>query len=163
MYNNTDQFRERQFNQGERWVRRNDPSFTTDAKGNAWTPEERLARFGPFWSETGAPCRATNPTATTCAVLASAVNGKYFQDASHIRFREVSVSYTMPRDLARKVGASSAVLTVGGRNLKVWTDYEGADPEALWGGGGDPATFARTDFLTLPQTRRFLARLNLTF
>ncbi len=156
MYNNTDQFRERQFGQGERWVRRNDPSF-------GLSDEERLARFGPFWSETGAPCVATNPSATTCPVLPSAVNGKYYQDASHIRFREISVSYTVPRDLAQKVGATGAVLTVGGRNLAVWTDYEGADPEALWGGGGNPASFARTDFLTLPQTRRFMARLNLTF
>ncbi|HSW31360.1 MAG TPA: SusC/RagA family TonB-linked outer membrane protein [Longimicrobiales bacterium] len=152
LYNSTDEFRERQFGQGERWVRRNDPTFTTDVRGNAWTPEERLARFGPFVNER-----------TGAAVGAQAVNGKYFQDASHWRFREISVSYTVPPDVARRVGASSAVLTVGGRNLKVWTDYEGADPEALWGGGGDPASFARTDFLTLPQTRRFLARLNLTF
>jgi hypothetical protein len=152
LYNNTDQFRERQFGQGERWVRRLDPTFTTDAAGNAWTDEARLSRFGPFVNER-----------TGAAVLNSAVNGAYFQDASHIRFREISVSYTVPRDIARRVGASSAVLTVGGRNLKVWTDYEGADPEALWGGGGDAAEFARQDFLTLPQTRRFLARLNLTF
>ncbi len=152
LYNNTDQFRERQFGQGERFVRRLDPTFTTDAAGNEWTAERRLARFGPFVNER-----------TGAAVLQSAVNGAYFQDASHVRFREISVSYTVPRDIARWVGATSAVLTVGGRNLKVWTDYEGADPEALWGGGGDAAEFARQDFLTLPQTRRFLARLNLTF
>ncbi|NJD20397.1 MAG: SusC/RagA family TonB-linked outer membrane protein, partial [Gemmatimonadetes bacterium] len=162
LYNNTDQFRERQFGQGERWIRRFDPTFTTDKAGNAWTGEERLGRFGPFWSETGAPCRSTNPAATTCAVLQSAMNAEYFQDASHVRFREISVSYTVPRDIAQKFGATSAILTVGGRNLKVWTNYEGADPEALWG-SGNVDNFARQDFLTLPQTRRFLARLNLTF
>lgn len=157
LYNSTDEFRERQLVRAERALRKDDPSYGLAA-------EERLARFGPFWSETGAPCVSTNPNATTCAVGVQAVNGKYFQDASHIRFREISVSYTVPRELARKVGATNAVLTVGGRNLHVWTDYEGADPEALWGNGGAlDYSFARTDFLTLPQTRRFLARLNLTF
>jgi TonB-dependent starch-binding outer membrane protein SusC len=142
IYNNTDQFRERQMGTGERYVRRFD----------ILTPEERLSRYGPFTNER-----------TGAAVLNSAVNGAYFQDGSHVRFRELSVSYTVPRDFARRIGATSAVVTVGGRNLKLWTNYEGADPEALWGGGGDAAAFARQDFLTLPQTRRFLARLNLTF
>ena len=155
LYNNTDQFRERQMGTGERYVRRFDKTFISS--------EERLARYGPFWSQTGAPCSATQPTATTCAVLNSAVNGKYFQDGSFMRFRELSVSYTLPSDIASKFAAKSATITVGGRNLALWTSYEGADPEALWGGGGNPAEFARQDFLTLPQTRRWLARLNLTF
>lgn len=140
IYNNTDQFRERQFGTGERWVRRTE----------ILTPEERLSRFGPFRNESGA------------TVLNSAVNGKYFQDGSHVRLRELSVSYTVPRDIAQTFGATSAVLTVGGRNLKVWTDYEGADPEVMWGGGG-VENFTRTDFLTLPATRRWTARVNLTF
>lgn len=142
LYNNTDQFRERQFGQGERWVRRNDPTF-------GQTPEETLARFGPFVTESGA------------ALNASSVNGAYYQDASHVRFREVSVSYTLPRDIARTFGASSAAITLGGRNLKLWTDYEGPDPEVT--GGLGQTTFTRSEFLTLPQPRRWMARVNLTF
>lgn len=140
IYNNTDQFRERQFGTGERWVLRD----------QILSDEERLSRFGPFRNESGA------------TVLNSAVNGEYFQDGSHYRLRELSVSYTVPRDIARTFGATSATLTLGGRNLKVWTDYEGADPEVMWGGGAVEA-FTRTDFLTLPATRRWTARVNLTF
>jgi len=144
LYNNTDQFRERQMGTGERYVRRFDKTFIS--------PEERLARYGPFVDDS-----------TGAAVLNSAVNGKYFQDGSFMRFRELSLSYTLPSAVAARFSAKSATITVGGRNLALWTSYEGADPEALWGGGGNPAEFARTDFLTLPQTRRFLARLNFTF
>lgn len=137
LYNNTDQFRERQFGTGERWVRRDE----------ILSDEERLGRFGPFVTEDG---RSLN---------ASAVNAKYYQNGDHVRFREFSVSYTLPRDLAQTFGASSAQITVGGRNLMLWTDYEGEDPEVL----GAQTDFTRNDFLTMPQPRRFLARVNLTF
>lgn len=137
LYNNTDQFRERQFGTGERWVRRNE----------ILSDEERLGRFGPFVTEDG---RTLN---------ASAVNAKYYQNGDHVRFREFSVTYSLPRDLVQTFGASSAQLTVGGRNLMLWTDYEGEDPEVL----GAQTDFTRNDFLTMPQPRRFLARVNLTF
>lgn len=140
LYNNTDQFRERQFGTGERWVRRNE----------ILTPEERLRRFGPFVTESGS------------SLLASAVNVAYFEKGDFLRFRELSVSYTLPQSVARFFRASSAMLTVSGRNLGLWTDYLGEDPEVLWGGGAQ-ATFTRTDFLTLPQPRRWLARVNVTF
>jgi len=141
IYNNTDQFRERQMGTGERWVLRND----------VLTDEERLARFGPFVNESGA------------AVLASSVNGAYFQKADFLRFRELSVSYTLPQNVAGMFRASSATVTFSGRNLALWTDYLGPDPEVLWGGGGAQAGFVRTDFLTLPQPRRWLGRVNVTF
>lgn len=137
LYNNTDQFRERQFGTGERWVRRND----------ILTDEERLGRFGPFVTEDG---RNLN---------ASAVNEAYYQDASHVRFREISLSYSVPRDIAARAGMSSATVTFGGRNLALWTDYEGEDPEVL----GAATNFTRNDFLTMPQPRRWLLRMNVTF
>jgi hypothetical protein len=48
---------------------------------------------------------------------------------------------------------------VGARNLALWTDYLGADPEVL---GANTST-SRQDFLTLPQSRRFVARVNVQF
>jgi hypothetical protein len=146
LYNNTDQFRERQFGTGERWVRRND----------ILTDEERLGRFGPFVTETGAPC---NNTAANCPLNASAVNALYYEPGDHIRFRELSVSYTLRPEWVDRLGMSSAVVTVGGRNLALWTDYLGEDPEVL----GAQTDFTRTDFLTMPQPRQWLVRMNVTF
>jgi TonB-dependent starch-binding outer membrane protein SusC len=139
-YNNTDQFRERQFGTGERWVRRNDESFLP--------AEERLRRFGPFRTEDGR------------TLSASAVNAAYFQDAGHMKFRELTVSYTLPSNVAEAFRARGATITAGARNLKTWTDYEGPDPEV---NGLALQNFNRWDFLTLPQPRRYIARVNLTF
>lgn len=140
IYNNTDQFRERQFGQGERWVRRNDPAFGQPI-------EETLRRFGPFYEEDGTP------------VSAAVVNEAYDEDGSFMRLREVSASYTVPSTLAGYVGASGATLTLGGRNLALWTNYSGADPEV----GLYLADDRREEFLTLPMERAFFARLSLQF
>lgn len=137
LYNNTDQFRERQFGTGERWIRRND----------ILSDEERLARFGPFVMESGG------------SLNASSVRAKYYQRGDHVRFREVSVSYSLPREVAQRFGAKSAAITLGGRNLALWTDYEGEDPEVL----GSTGAFTRNDFLTMPQPRRWTVRMNLSF
>lgn len=138
LYNNSDQFRERQFGTGERWVRRNE----------ILTDQERLRRFGPFFNSAGAP------------VGVAQVNEAYYEDASFIRLREVSLTYSLPADIARYFRARGASLSVGGRNLALWTDYGGPDPEVISAAG---AEFGRMDFLTLPQPRRFVARVNFTF
>jgi hypothetical protein len=136
LYNNSDQFRERQFGTGERWILRNDLA-----------PEDRLRRFGPFVTDAGRPLNA------------SSVNAAYYEDGDYLRFREASVTYTLSRDVAQLFKASGASVTFGGRNLKLWTDYLGADPEVL----GAQTEFSRNDFLTMPQPRRWSARVNLTF
>ena len=140
IYNNTDQFRERQFGTGERWVRRNDTDVIS--------AEDRLRRFGPFVTESGA------------GVGVSQVNDAYYEDGSYVRLREISLSYTLGTDVANLFRAQRATLTVGARNLALWTDYLGADPEVISAAG---ASFSRTDFLTLPNPRRFIARVNVTF
>jgi TonB-dependent starch-binding outer membrane protein SusC len=84
----------------------------------------------------------------------------YIEDASFIRLSEVAMTYTLPVRWAQKLKAAGASLTVGGRNLGLWSDYTGFDPEVLTGTGNN---FGTQDFLTAPPVRRFTARLNLTF
>jgi len=88
------------------------------------------------------------------------VNDAYYEDGSYVRLREISLSYTLGSDVASLFRAQRATLTVGARNLALWTDYLGADPEMISAAG---ASFSRTDFLTLPNPRRFIARVNVTF
>jgi TonB-linked SusC/RagA family outer membrane protein len=142
VYNGTDEFRDRQFVRSERAAFRNDLEA-----------EDRLLRFGPWIT-----------TANRVPARDNVLNS-YLEDGSFLRFQELSVSYSLPSELAGRIGAKGAALTVAGRNLALWTDYLGADPEVIGSnlavtGGGE---FRRTDFLTLPQPRRFSARVNLTF
>jgi hypothetical protein len=49
---------------------------------------------------------------------------------------------------------------LSGRNLAIWTDYEGVDPEVNSYGGRN---FARIDAYASPATRRLAAAINLTY
>jgi aspartate oxidase len=140
IYNNTDQFRERQFGTGERWILRD----------QILTDEERLRRFGPFHTE-------SDPDGD--ALSSSLVNEEYFERGDFARLRELSLTYTLPEQMSGRFGARAASLTLAARNLALWTGYNGADPEVLQAN----TNFTRSDFLTVPPARRWVVRANVTF
>ena len=84
----------------------------------------------------------------------------YFEDASFVKLRELSLTYFAPAEIARHVGASGLSVTVTGRNLVTWTNYSGIDPELNDAG---QSNFNTAEFLTQPPVRYFIARINLTF
>ena len=88
------------------------------------------------------------------------VNSGYIEDASFMKLREVTVTFTAPSGLARRLGTDGLSLTLAGRNLGTWTDYSGLDPELNALG---QANFSQAEFLTQPQVRTFAARLNFAF
>ena len=53
----------------------------------------------------------------------------WIEDGSFIKLREVSASYTFDQPVVRRVFREGVELTLSGRNLHVWTDYSGYDPE----------------------------------
>ena len=46
-----------------------------------------------------------------------------------MKLREISASYTLDQPFVRRVIPSGLELTLTGRNLYVWSDYSGFDPE----------------------------------
>lgn len=142
LHNNTADFRDRTIGVGEAVVMADELS-----------PEERLRRFGPYVTESGAPASA------------DLVREPYIQKADFLRLRELSVTWTLPARIAGRLAARRASLTLAGRNLALWTKYGGPDPEVTTyvAGTAGFADFFATDFLTVPQTRRFLARINVEF
>src|SRR5919108_5885664 len=84
----------------------------------------------------------------------------YVEDASFVKLREVAVTLLAPKSIARRAGAEALSLTLAGRNLGTWTDYSGLDPEV---NVSAQANFTSADFLTQPQVRYWIARLNVTF
>ena len=77
------------------------------------------------------------------------------------RWRELTVTFDVPDRFAQKAGATRATLAVSGRNLGMWTSYQGFEPEAMFLGGtrGGNAAWEQT---TLPQLRTWIFSLNLT-
>jgi hypothetical protein len=84
----------------------------------------------------------------------------YVEDATFTKLRELAFTFIAPESFKRFVGGRGATLTIAGRNLHTWTKYKGFDPESNSTPGGN---FSTLDFLTLPPTRSWTARLNLSF
>ncbi|MGQ0648952.1 MAG: SusC/RagA family TonB-linked outer membrane protein [Gemmatimonadaceae bacterium] len=81
----------------------------------------------------------------------------FMQDASFIKLREVSATYTLPERWLK----SRASLTLAGRELRTWTDYSGLDPE---GNANNAATTAGTnDQAITPPLMRFIASFNIAW
>jgi hypothetical protein len=138
IFNSTSEFRERQFGTGENWIRRNE----------ILSAEERITRFGPFVNQAGANVAAGN------------VNIAYIEPADFVRLREVALSYAVPRSFAQQfLRATGASFTLGVRNLKLWTDYTGADPEVNTNTSGT----TRQEFLTVPAPIRLVFRGTLSY
>ena len=53
----------------------------------------------------------------------------WIEDGSFVKLRELSASYTLDAAPLRRLFRDGVDLTVSGRNLYVWTDYSGYDPE----------------------------------
>jgi TonB-linked SusC/RagA family outer membrane protein len=97
---------------------------------------------------------------TTTGGSASAVQSQFVEDGSFVKWRELSVVYTLDQPWVRsRLGLSSARIRVAGRNLHTWTKYKGLDPETNLGG----AEFLTQgiDFFQNPQTRSFVIALTL--
>jgi TonB-dependent SusC/RagA subfamily outer membrane receptor len=53
----------------------------------------------------------------------------WIEDGTFVKLRELSASYTLDQAPIRKYFRDGVELTLSGRNLAVWTDYSGFDPE----------------------------------
>lgn len=112
-------------------------------------------------------CRAsydkTASLAAQAADIAAAglgVDAGYVEDASFTKLRELSATFIASDRLARAFHAAHLDLTIAGRNLHTWTNYTGFDPEV---NSTAAANFSTSDFLTLPPTRTWTARVNVTY
>ncbi|MHB1328764.1 MAG: hypothetical protein ACYC2K_11240, partial [Gemmatimonadales bacterium] len=80
-------------------------------------------------------------------------------DASFIKLRELSLSYSMPRTVARWFRATDGTLSLTARNLHTWTGYSGLDPEAYF----VTQQFVRLEQDQTPQLASLNLSINLTF
>jgi TonB-linked SusC/RagA family outer membrane protein len=89
-------------------------------------------------------------------------NAGYFQKGDYVRFRELSLQYSLSNDLAAKLlRARSANIVASARNLKLWTAYRGTDPESDFQATVD--NDVPSEFQTLGPPSYFVVRFNVVF
>ncbi len=69
------------------------------------------------------------------------------------------MTYTLPQDMARRIGASRASVSFAGRNLMTFTGYKGMEVEAMFSG----SSYVMQEQNQIPQLRQFSFTTNLTF
>lgn len=85
----------------------------------------------------------------------------FFQKGDFLRFREASVAWRVPERFAAAMRASNAQFVVTARNLAVWSEYRGVDPETdrLAGTSDD----GPDEFQTFGPQTQLIVRLNVGF
>ncbi len=86
---------------------------------------------------------------------------QFVEDASNTRLRQVTLSYRLDGDKFRRLTRLSDIdFSITGRNLILWTDYSGVDPETNVSG----ASLARgQDWFTNPNTRSVLFSVTINY
>ncbi|HET6528662.1 MAG TPA: TonB-dependent receptor, partial [Balneolaceae bacterium] len=100
------------------------------------------------------PERFSQGTATT----------RFLEDGSFIKLREVSLQYTLPKDLLNKAFGNTVrgiKVGVSGRNLLTITDYSGYDPDVNVTGRSTLRT--SVSIVPYPPSRQLMFHINLDF
>ena len=84
----------------------------------------------------------------------------FYAPGSYTRLRELALTLKLPQSVFRAARAQEGTLTLSGRNLWIWSEFTGADPEVNGAGtGGDLVN----TFPTPPLARYWIARLSFNY
>ena len=92
------------------------------------------------------------------------VSSEFIEDASYLRLNTLTLGYTLPRALTKKVGISNLRVYFTGGNLFCITGYDGSDPDVNTrpdGNNGFPTP--NYDWNSYPRARTYTFGLNVTF
>ena len=135
---------------------------------------ERTGTFGRDWATDVYPTVAGPGAGTVAFATANdwqnwflgegggfgTTGAQFVEDASFVKLRELSLSYSFDqRWLRDRLNFSAIDVRIAGRNLKTWTKYKGLDPEANLGGA--EWLTQGTDYFNNPQTRSFVLSFSL--
>jgi hypothetical protein len=82
------------------------------------------------------------------------------EDASWVRLRELTITYSFPNTLLNNTPLSHASISFTGRNLWLSTKYQGIDPEANLTGSSNGFGL---EYFGMPNTKSYGIALKVTF
>ena len=89
------------------------------------------------------------------------VSERYVEDASFLRLKLITLGYTLPKSVSKKLGTKSVKFYVSAENLITWTKYSGYDPEVS--SYEQNNLYPGIDFGSYPNSKTFISGLNVTF
>lgn len=98
-----------------------------------------------------------------------AANDKYLQNARYCRLKTITLGYTLPRELTRKICMEKVRIYLSGENLFFWSPLKryakNYDPEMITAGDSDFSAVVGTDGqgYGYPMTRSVTVGLNISF
>lgn len=90
----------------------------------------------------------------------SAINEFAIADGSWTRLREISLNYSLSKSIVNRLKLTSIDFTVTGRNLALWSDIKGIDPEINQSGVSNGFGI---DYFTNPSTRSVLFSVRINY
>jgi len=106
---------------------------------------------------------------TPLTPTAAYTQAQFIEKADFIKLRDVSLTLNLPTAWARAARVQTASVVLAGKNLALWTDYSGLDPEVngysnnQLRGSGNASQFLRVDAYSWPMIRRYTAQINFTY
>jgi TonB-linked SusC/RagA family outer membrane protein len=92
------------------------------------------------------------------------VSSQFIEDASYLRLQNLTLGYTLPKQVLAKIGLQNVRLYATGTNLLLFKKYSGLDPDVnTQPGGQDGFATPNYDQNSYPKARSFTFGLNLTF
>ena len=83
----------------------------------------------------------------------------YYENGNFWRLRELAATWRIPTSWVSKLGnTKSGTVTLSARNLKLWTNYTGVDPETSRGAGN-----IQDEFFITPAMQTWSLRFNFGF
>lgn len=155
-----------QFSYGATVFNANLHSLTSGRDGHNQIRAMRDAWSPTLYDDAGQVAYAGNADAKYRMPGGAALNfctSKMLEDGSFLRIGDVTLSYAFSRKVARKIGMQGLKLFASIKNLWVWTDYSGYDPEVNTRQGQTGDLMPSLDYSAYPRNRSFSAGFNFIF
>ncbi|MDR2805099.1 MAG: TonB-dependent receptor [Dysgonamonadaceae bacterium] len=111
----------------------------------------------------GDPHAPRLPLSTATSDYDFAFSDRFIEDGSYLRIQNVSLGYTLPRNLLKKVAVDNVRIYINLQNLYTFSKYKGYDPEIGERSGYNGSKLISVDNGRYPSPRIYTFGLNVTF
>ena len=107
------------------------------------------------------PANANNEVPSAQGYQTNAIYSRFIEDGSFLRLKQITLGYTLPKKITRKMMVNNLRVYVSAQNLFVVTGYKGYDPEVNMR-SQNPMT-PSFDWGAYPKSKIYTFGLDLTF